>query len=119
MKRLLFIFTFLCFGFAFAQFAEAPQYQFNSTSSYKYTEIDRHYTVPVSEVQQPFNVPSPQYTPIRKNPGYDPADPNWHETPVGDPDIWIVLTLLFSYFIYHYMKKRKQQFLLYTQIATN
>lgn len=113
MKRLLIIFTFLCFGFAFAQFAEAPQYQFNSTSSYKYTEIDRHYTVPVSEVQQPFSY-SPQRSVIRREPGYHPSDPGMeHDTPVGDPDIFIILILLFSYF---YMKKRRQQFLLYTGI---
>lgn len=113
MKRLLFIFTFLCFGFAFAQFAEAPQYQFNSTSSYKYTEVDRHYTVPVSEVQQPFVNSSP-YRP-RKTESYGPpwpSDPNWHETPVGDPDIFIIIFLLILYLVCQYLKNRKSQMLL-------
>ena len=112
MKRLLFIFTFLCFGFAFAQFAEAPQYQFNSTSSYKYTEIDRQYTVPVSEVQQPFSY-SPQRSVIRREPVRPPADPGWENVPIGDPDFYLITALLFSYF---YMKKRRQHFLLYTGI---
>ena len=42
----------------------------------------------------------------------------YHEnpTPIGDPDFYLITALLFSYFIYIYMKKRRQQFLLYTGI---
>ena len=36
--------------------------------------------------------------------------------PMGDPDFYLITALLFSYFIYIYMKKRRQQFLLYTGI---
>lgn len=49
-----------------------------------------------------------------------PSNPThgYHEnpTPIGDPDFYIITALLFSYFIYNYMKKRRQQFLLYTGI---
>lgn len=42
--------------------------------------------------------------------------PPWepYMTPIGDPDFYLITALLFSYFIYNYMKKRRQQFLLYT-----
>lgn len=49
--------------------------------------------------------------PERQN---DPHNP-W-AVPIGDPDFYIITALLFSYFIYIYMKKRRQQFLLYTGI---
>ena len=39
-----------------------------------------------------------------------------HSVPIGDPDFYLITALLFSYFIYIYMKKRRQQFLLYTGI---
>ncbi len=44
--------------------------------------------------------------------------PPWepYMTPIGDPDFYLITALLFSYFIYIYMKKRRQQFLLYTGI---
>lgn len=45
---------------------------------------------------------------------HDPNNP-W-ATPIGDPDFYLITALLFSYFIYNYMKKRRQQFLLYTGI---
>lgn len=118
MKRLLVLFIFLSFGLAYGQFAETPQYDFNSTSSHQYIQpyIQRtnQYTIPVSEIQEPFYNPNAQHSSIRRAPGYNPADPGWETVPIGDPDICIILILLFSYFIYNYMKKRRQQFLLYT-----
>jgi hypothetical protein len=115
MKRIILIFAFLCFGLSFAQYVEAPQYEFSSTSSYKYTEYRKQYTVPVSELQQPFYNPKQQNSvPIRKAPGYQPGDPGEFDTPIGDPNIYMILIMLFSYFIYNYVKKRRQQFLLYT-----
>ena len=47
------------------------------------------------------------------------ANARSHSAPINDPDFYLVTTLLFSYFIYRCMKKRKRQFLLYTKIATN
>lgn len=41
-----------------------------------------------------------------------------HSVPINGPDFYLVTILLFSYFIYLCMKKRKRQFLLYTKIAT-
>lgn len=52
---------------------------------------------------------------VHDHPGQTPP---WepYMTPIGDPDFYIITALLFSYFIYIYMKKRRQQFLLYTGI---
>jgi hypothetical protein len=117
MKRLLVLFIFLSFGLVYGQFAETPQYEFNSTSSHQYiqpyTQHTNQYTIPVAEIQEPFYNPNAQHAPIRRAPVNPPADPGWEDVPVGDPDIFIILILLFSYF---YVKKRRQQFLLYTGI---
>lgn len=105
MKRLMIIFAFLCFGIAFGQFAEAPQYEFNSTSTYRYTNTQRHYTVPVSELQQPFYSPNDQYRVVHRSPGYPPADPDMHDTPIGDPPIIAMMVLVLVYIGYDVLVK--------------
>ena len=101
MKRLLLIFIFLSLGFEYAQFANTPQYEFKSTSSYQITDHTHQYTIPVSEIQQPFSSQSPQNNVIRRSPDYPPADPRWeNETPVGDAMIpLLIISLLYCLYI--------------------
>ena len=109
MKRTILTIMLLYFGIVFAQFAESPQYEFNSTSSIKYTEYKHQYTIPVSEIQQPFYTPNQQQPRgIRKAPGYDPANPGWETVPVGNPDAYVILVLMLSYFIFNYAKQRRE-----------
>ena len=105
MKKLALILTLLCFGLAFGQLAEAPQYEFSSTSSHKYTEYQPQHTIPVSEIQQPFYKPNNQYVGVRKSPDYPPADPDWHESPVGDPPLMLFTILLLGYACYDILVK--------------
>lgn len=108
MKKLTFIFTFLCFGLAFAQYAETPQYEFKSTSSYQYTTTQHQYTIPVAaqnlqepgtpEVYRPYKVRMED----NESPGYPAADPNW--TPIGDAVLPLLL-LTFAYLLYRLHKE--------------
>lgn len=105
--------------FLFAQQIQVPQYEFRSTSSYQYTTIQHQYTVPVAATNiDPYNNPSKQNIgPRRENvsPGEWPSNPNdpfMGETPIGDPDIFIITFLLICYFGCHYLKIRKSQMLL-------
>ena len=107
MKRLLMIFIFLPIGFGYTQFTSTPQYEFKSTSSYQITEHRHQYTIPVSEIQQPFSNQLPQNNVIRRSPGYPPADPNWqNETPIGDGIIPLLIISL-SYCLYIKLYKKR------------
>lgn len=109
MKKLIFIFVLLCSGIMFGQFAEAPQYQFGSTSSYQYIEVNRQYTIPISEVQQPFcnyssYTPNDQYVGVRRAPDYPPADPGM---PIGDALIPLIVFSIIYVMIKIKTKKNK------------
>ena len=107
MKKLLITFIFLCFGlFTFAQFAEAPQYNFSSTSTHEYIECQQHYTIPLAEIQKPFYNPNTQNKNIRKAPGFPPADPGWEETPIGE-SILPLLVISLSYCLSKLFKQHK------------
>ena len=106
MKRLLVLFIFLSLGLVYGQFTETPQYEFNSTSSHQYIQHTNQYTIPVSEIQEPFYNPNTQHAPIRRAPVNPPADPGWEDVPIGDPP-YILILLIFVYYVYRRKQKIK------------
>lgn len=105
MRRIFLIFvTFLFYITSFAQFVQEPCYEFSSTSSHKYIEYKHQYTIPVSEIQQPFYSPQQTVMYMNEGPGYNPADPGWENVPIGDPP-YILILLTFIYYVY----KKKQK----------
>lgn len=123
MKRLLVLFIFLSFGLVYGQFAETPQYEFNSTSSHQYmqpyTQHTNQYTIPVSEIQEPFYNPNAQHTPIRRAPVYPPADPGWENVPIGDPPFVLILITATVYIFIHRKRKTVADFLFLYRYETN
>ena len=106
MKKILIIFVFLCFGLAFAQIAEDPQFEFSSTSSYKYTEqinYQQQHTIPISELQEPFYNSNTQNRNVRKAPGYPPSDPGWEDVPL-DESVLPLLIMSVTYCLYKLFK---------------
>lgn len=93
------------------------QYEFKSTSSYA-PMVQYHTVKPLDRsgfVSGGYTTYGGAYKP-RKSCGLDVDDdeqiPGELSTPVGDPDIYIIIFLLVSYLVCQYLKNRKSQMLL-------
>lgn len=108
MKRIwvLIVFTVTSL-FVSAQITEFPQYEFKSTSSHQYINVQHQYTIPLAvydDMQTPTTIQPRKVIINGDGPGYNPADPYWENVALGD-DIIPLLVISFTYCLYIRLSK--------------